>query len=148
MRIRKFKPEDATKLSKLMRETIVTSLSSDYSKKAIKVLSGGYDAEGLIKHSEKTAIFVAFQDGKLLGTISLEGNRIRNMFVLPKLQGKRIGSKLLKYIEKFAKKRREKTLKVRSSLTAFGFYKRLGYCKTRRGSIKLIGPIIWMEKKL
>ena len=131
-----------------MRETIVTSLSPDYSKKAIKVLSDGYTTEGLLKHSGKMAIFVAFQDGKLLGTISLGGNRIRNMFVLPKLQGKRIGSKLLKHIEKFAKKRGEKTLKVRSSLTAFGFYQRFGYLKTRRTSNQLIGTVIWMKKEL
>jgi putative acetyltransferase len=148
MKIRKFTPEDAIKLSKLMRETIITSNTPDYPKKAIKVLVDEFTPKYLIKHSSKDVVFVASQNEKLLGTISLVGNRIARMFVLPKVQTKGIGSKLIKHLEKFAKKKGEKMLRVRSSLTAFGFYQKLGYHKTRKASNKLIGQIIWLRKKI
>ena len=146
MTIRKFLQSDAEELSALMKETVIKSNSKDYSKTAVRNLIDEYTPERLIKDSEKMDIFVASEKFKLLGTISLIDNRISIMFVLPKVQGKKIGSKLIKHVETFAKKEGKATLKVRSSLTAYGFYQKLGYQKTRRASNKFVGPIIWMKK--
>lgn len=93
-------------------------------------------------------IFVASEESKLLGTISLVGDRVSRMFVLPEFQGQKIGSKLIRCVEKFAKKEGKTILRVRSSLTAYGFYQKLGYQKTRRASNKFVGPIVWMKKEL
>lgn len=148
MIIKKFIQSDATNLSKLMRETVVKSNSKDYSKKAIDCLYNEYTPKKLLKDSKRVDIFMASEKTKLLGTISLAGDRITRMFVLPKVQGKKIGSKLIKYVEQFAKKKGKTALRVRSSLTAYSFYQKLGYKKTRRASNKFIGPIIWMKKEL
>ena len=148
MKIRKFLQSDATKLSKLMKETVIKSNSKDYSKEAIQCLCDEYVPERLLKDSERMHIFVASEESKLLGTISLVGDRISRMFVLPKVQGKKIGSKLIKYLEQFAAKEGKTILRVRSSLTAYGFYQKLGYQKTRRASNKFVGPIIWMKKEI
>lgn len=148
MRIRKFIQSDATQLSELMRETVVKSNSKDYSKEAVECLCNEFVPERLLKDSKRMDIFVASEKSKLLGTISLVGYRISRMFVLPKVQGKKIGSKLIKYVEQFAQKNGKTTLRVRSSLTAYGFYQKLGYQKTRRASNKFVGPIIWMKKSL
>lgn len=146
MRIRKFLKSDAKELSELMRETVVKSNSKDYSKEAIKCLCDAYSEEKLMKDSKKMDIFVAAKNSKLLGTISLDEDKISRMFVLPEYQGQKIGSKLIKYVEQFAKKKGITVLCVRSSLTAYGFYQKLGYQKTRKASNKFIGPIIWMKK--
>ncbi|MBI4235128.1 GNAT family N-acetyltransferase [Candidatus Peregrinibacteria bacterium] len=148
MKIRKFLQSDAAELSKLMRETVVKSNSADYSKEAVRCLVDEYTAERLIKDSKKMHIFVASEESKLLGTISLVGDRVSRMFVLPEFQGQKIGSKLIRCVEKFAKKEGKTILRVRSSLTAYGFYQKLGYQKTRRASNKFVGPIVWMKKEL
>lgn len=148
MKIRIFLPSDSTELSKLMRETVIKSNSKDYSKKAIQCLYDAYSCEKLLKDSKKMNIFVAFEKSKLLGTISLVGDRISRMFVLPEFQGKKIGSKLIRHVERFAKREGKIILRVRSSLTAYGFYQKMGYQKTRRTSNKFVGPIIWMRKDI
>lgn len=148
MVIRKFLQSDAAELSSLMRETVIKSNSQDYSKKAVQCLVDEYTAERLIKDSKKMNIFVACEKSKLVGTISLVGDRISRMFVLPEVQGQKIGSKLIRHIEAFAKQEGKTALRVRSSLTAYGFYQKLGYQKTRRASNKFVGPIIWMKKEL
>lgn len=148
MIIREFLNQDATELSSLMRETVITSNSKDYSKEAVQCLVNEYSPERLIKDSKKMDIFVASESSKLLGTISLVGDRISKMFVLPAVQGKKIGSELIRHVEAFAKKEGKTTLRVRSSITAYGFYQKLGYLKTRKTSNKFVGPIIWMKKTL
>jgi len=148
MKIRKIIDSDATELSQLMQKTVIESNSNDYSKKAVQCLVNEYTPERLIKDSKRMNIFVASEKSKLLGTISLVGDRISRMFVLPVFQGKKIGSKLIRHVEAFAKKEGKTILRVRSSLTAYGFYQKLGYQKTRRASNKFVGPIIWMRKEL
>ncbi len=148
MIIRKFLQSDVTELSELMRKTVMKSNSKDYSKKAVQRLCDEYVPERLLKDVRRIDIFVVSEKSKLLGTISLVGNRISRMFVLPEFQGKEIGSRLIKYVEQFAKKNGITNLRVRSSLTAYGFYQKLGYQKTRRASNKFVGPIIWMKKKI
>lgn len=131
-----------------MRETVVKSNSKDYSKEAVECLCNEFVPERLLKDSKRMDIFVASEKSELLGTISLIGNRISRMFVLPEVQGKKIGSKLIRHVEAFGKKEGKTILRVRSSLTAYGFYQKLGYQKTRRASNKFVGPIIWMKKSL
>lgn len=147
MKIRKFISADRIKLSNLMRETVIKSNSKDYSKKAIKYLYDEYSPNNLLKDSEKNAVWVVEEKSELIGTISLVGNRISRMFVLPKYQGKGVGGKLLKHVEKYAKTAGNKFLRVRSSTTAFGFYQKMGFRKIRRSSNKALGTIIWMQKK-
>ena len=52
-----------------------------------------------------------------------------------------------KYIKQ-AKKRGIKETRVASSLTAFGFYKKLGYKRIKKINIDVIGDIIIMKKKI
>lgn len=148
MHIRKFRTQDAHELSKAVQKTLFVSNSGDYSKKSLRFLCNEYTPENLLNHAKRMDIFVAYHNKKLVGTISLTGNRLSRMFVLPQFQRRGMGSKLLRHIEVLAKKRDIKTLRVRSSVTAFDFYKKLGFHKTRRVLHKSIGAVIWMKKEL
>lgn len=148
MKIRLFQYKDADELSKLIGKTVVESNSEDYSKKAITVLVEHFSPKNLIKFSKKKDILVAIEKNKIVGTITLDSNKISAMFVLPNQQGKGVGRKLIKRLEKLAQQKGLELLRVRSSLTAFEFYKKMGYIKTRRASNKFIGPIIWLKKEI
>ena len=148
MLVRFFEDKDAEELSVLIKTTLVTSNSEDYSDKAIRVLCDAYSPDKLVVQSKKADVFVASQNGKLIGTISLDEDLITVMFVLPEYQKKGIGRELLEYVEQQAKKKGIKFLKVRASLTAYKFYEKNGYSKIKNSVHKLIGPLVWMEKEL
>ncbi|MBU1118867.1 GNAT family N-acetyltransferase [Patescibacteria group bacterium] len=148
MTIRKFKKSDTTELSKLMIDTVLESNIKDYTKEAVNHLCEEYTSEKILIDSKKMSIFLAVEESKLLGTIALDDDLILRMFVLPKYQGKKIGKKLVHHIEDIARKRAIEKLKLRASITAYGFYKKHGYKKIKETDIKGIGKIIWMEKDL
>jgi GNAT superfamily N-acetyltransferase len=148
MKIRKFIPEDAKELSTVMRAAVRISNSDDYPPKVIQILCDAYSPEKLLRSARRCHLFVAGEGEKIVGTITLMQNRISRMFVDPKQQRKGIGKKLIQHVERFARKLGLKELKVRASLTAFEFYQKCGYKKTRRASNKFVGPIIWMKKDI
>lgn len=148
MKVKLFQDKDADELSKLIEKTVVESNSEDYSKKAITVLIEHFSPENIIKFSRKKDILVAIEENKIVGTITLDGNRLSAMYVSPNQQGKGIGKNLIERLEKLAKQKGLEILRVRSSVTAFEFYKKMGYIKTRRASNKFIGPIIWLKKEI
>jgi len=146
MRLRKFKKNDAVKTSIVMRQSVTKS--ENLSKKTIKFLCDYYSPKRIVNNSKKMDIFIVHDKDKIYGTCSLLGNRISKMFVHPKYQKKGIGKKLLNHIEKLAKQRGMKRVRVRSSSNAYEFYEKLGYSKTRKVKNKNLGYIIWMKKKI
>jgi len=72
---------------------------------------------------------------------------VRTVFVLPNKQGKKAGSLLMHYLEEIARKESISSLTVSSSITAEGFYQKLGYSALRNEYYGEERTII-MEKKL
>jgi len=52
---------------------------------------------------------------------------VRSVFVLPTKQGKNMGLLLMNHLEEVARKQNIHCLTVSSSVTAEGFYRKLGY---------------------
>jgi GNAT superfamily N-acetyltransferase len=148
MRIRKFRKEDAQKVSNLIRKALVEVNSKDYSRKIITNLCKIYSPKGLMDITKKRDIYVAVEGDKILGTASLQGDAIYGVFVNPRYHGKGIGTKLMNYVEKVAKRRGLKSVGLPASLTAYGFYKKLGYKKFREEVTEKAGRVIIMKKKL
>lgn len=71
--------------------------------------------------------FVAVENGRLVGTVSLGGDRLRQMFVEPDRQKGGLGRRLVGHLEAHARALGIAELELSSSLTARGFYERLGY---------------------
>ena len=72
---------------------------------------------------------------------------VRTVFVLPEVQGRGVGSLLMAEIEKAARSLGVTTLVIPSSLTAEGFYARLGF-RTVRESHHGDERTIVMERQL
>jgi GNAT superfamily N-acetyltransferase len=93
-------------------------------------------------------MYVAVEDERILGTVSLKDNVILALFVNPKFHSKGIGTELMNYVESTARKRDYKQVNVGSSVTAYEFYRKRGYKKVRDEYSPQYGQGIVMEKSL
>jgi GNAT superfamily N-acetyltransferase len=148
MKIRKFQDKDARKLSYLIRRALNEVNIKDYPKSIIVRLSNHNAPSKLIEISRLKDIYVVVDDDRILGTAGLENSNVFSVFVNPTYHGKGIGQRLMAHVERVAKKRGIDRLRLTSSLTAVGFYKKLGYKKIKEVSDKSVGHQIIMEKKL
>ena len=131
MRIRKFKRDDAIKVSNIIRRCLREVVSKDYPKKEIESLCEFFTPSLLIKNLKDRIIFVAVENDKVVGTASLKGDTVFTVFVNPDFHGKGIGSKLMDKVEDLAKKNGCKILKVPSGLSSFEFTKKEDIKKLR-----------------
>jgi GNAT superfamily N-acetyltransferase len=84
--------------------------------------------------AEKLAIrraYVAIVDGAVIGTASLDGRVIRSVYVDPTYQRKGVGAQLIDVLVDLAREQAVSTLSVPSSITAEGFYRKLGFVFVR-----------------
>jgi predicted N-acetyltransferase YhbS len=150
MRIRKFKKEDAKRVSNIIRKCLKEVNIKEYSPKVIVSLCNFFTPSLIISNSKNRTIFVAAEKGKVIGTASLKGDTVFTVFVDPKIHRKGVGSKLMDKVEELAKKKGYKTVKVPSSFGAFEFYKRRGYKKVKinHAKAKNHADTIEMKKRL
>ena len=83
--------------------------------------------KGVVSKLEEWQAYVAVVDGRVVGTVSLNGKTVRVVFVHPDYQGRGIGAKLMDVVENAAKLQSERTLGVQSSITAQEFYAKRGF---------------------
>lgn len=143
--IRKFQKTDAQELSNLICKTLREINSKDYSKEIIDKMCVHFSPEKLAELADDRTVFVALHESKIAGTASLKENIILSVFVDAELQGKGIGTKLMKHVEEVAYKNGYKNVKLPSSITSVEFYKKLGYQKIDE-TVSEFGKNIIMEK--
>lgn len=148
VRIRRFQRKDAARVSYLIRKTLLEVNSKDYPRKVIDFMYNRFTPNHLIETSKRRDMYVVVRKGELLATGSLSGNTIMTVFVNPRFQGKGIGTKIMNHLEGMAKKRNYKTVRIPSSITAYGFYRKLGYRKVEVVVDKNYGKTIIMRKEL
>lgn len=132
--IRRFKESDANTVSALvartLREVNIKDYSAEYIERDVKALN----PEFLIKRTQWTHSYVACEDDKVVGCGSIcpycgkeDESILLTIFVLPEYQGKGIGTKIIKTLEKDEFFLRAKRIEIPSSITACQFYRKLGY---------------------
>ncbi|MBA4139567.1 MAG: GNAT family N-acetyltransferase [Segetibacter sp.] len=103
---------------------------------------------------EKSDILIgAFEDDQMLGCCLLtevekDNVRLRQMAVIPGLQGKGIGRVLMQFAENIARDRCYKKITMHARKSAIGFYEKLGYQVTGEEFEELTIPHYIMEKTL
>ena len=90
--------------------------------------------------------FVAIEDGRVLGTVALEGNRLKAMAV--DADGRGIGRRLVERLEEEARARGLSTIELHARETARGFYAKLGYIAEGETFIEVTIPHVAMRKIL
>lgn len=131
IRIESAQAGDAAAISRVIIAALQASNSADYPASVIERVQRNFSpaaVEGLIASRK---VFVARQGERLVGTASLDGHVVRSVFVDPELQGGGVGSALMAAVERYAGEQAVQTLLVPASLTAEGFYLRLGYTFVR-----------------
>ena len=146
--IRKFKDEDALEASDLIRKTLSEENSKFYPNSVIEYMCNEFSPKFLIELSKEREFFVAIENSKIIGTITIIDNYIGTVFVNPDYQSKGIGTKLMETIENLAKERKIEKLRLQSSTNAVDFYEKLGYSKGEKSQSEEYGVTYEMSKAL
>jgi N-acetylglutamate synthase-like GNAT family acetyltransferase len=118
---------DADAISHVIIQTLKEVNAKDYPDTVIKEVIKNFSKKQIAAKMKQRKVFVIVEKEHIIGTASLEGNLIRTVFILPDKQGKNAGSLLMYYLEEVARKANIPCLTVSSSITAEGFYRKLGY---------------------
>jgi len=151
MPVRRVETRDAQPLSGLIVQNLRQVNSRDYAPEAIEALVLLHTPEKLAEYARSQLTLVCTREDDVVGTASLDGDRVRNVFVAVARHGQGIGRELMRAIEAHARERGVEKLYLLSGLTASGFYERLGYRIVRRFENDLDGiplPVIQMDKEL
>ena len=125
--IRYARPDDGAAISALVQRTVSISNSRDYPAEVVASIVADFGIDKLAARMAQRDVFVCERDDRIVGTISLGGDRLRSLFVWPEFQQGGIGAQLVAHLEAHARVKGVRELMLSSSLTARGFYERLGY---------------------
>ena len=146
--IREFDERDAETVSRLIRNNLTFVNSRDYEPAVIDYMCRLFTPDFLCEISATRTMFVAEENGKVVGTVGLEGDEVCALYVDPDVHGRRVGERLLQRIEDFALSRHVHLLHLSASLTAVGFYEKMGYRSQEKEESELFGHAYIMTKLL
>jgi len=118
---------DVAAVSDLIRRTVRLSNAPDYGVEVAELIAADHAPDKVAQRLAERDVFVCVDGARIVGTIGLGRDRLRSLFVEPGLQGKGVGARLVAHLEAHARKAGVAELQLSSSITARGFYERLGY---------------------
>lgn len=134
MIIRRFRKEDSVELSNVIAETLRTTNIKDYSAEDIENKVGFFTPEKLIERSGWMNLCVVCEEEKIIGCGGIgaywgkeDESSLFTIFVKPEYQGKGIGRKIIETLERDEYFLRAKRIEIPASITAVGFYRKMGY---------------------
>ena len=131
MLIRKFRDEDAIRVSNIIKDGFQISNAPYYSKNSIQEQVEANSAENLIEKAKKVNYFVAVKQDKIVGFGGYDNKKVHTLFVDPEEQRQGIGKKILERILSEAKKEGIISLDSWSTYYAEKFYNNHGFKKIK-----------------
>ncbi|WP_017903862.1 GNAT family N-acetyltransferase [Pseudomonas asplenii] len=125
--IRLARDADAEAISQVIIQALRQSNAGDYSAAVIDRVEQRFGPQDVRSLLGIRTMLVAQQDERIVGTASLDGEVVRSVFVAPDTQGLGVGRALLVEVCRLAREAGVGLLKVPSTVTAEGFYARLGF---------------------
>lgn len=133
--IRRYQPGDEYAIADVICKTLMESNSKDYPPDIIQENINEHSPRIISERANGTQHMYVVCDGDMIvGCGAIDGywgstteSYLMSIFVLPKYQGKRIGSKIISVLESDNYFKRAWRTEVGSSLTAVEFYRRMGY---------------------
>ncbi len=146
--IRRLELDDLHRVSALIRNSLLISTSADYDLEQIGSLAASYSESRLEALATRGLMRVHESAGRVDGVVCLQGERIQALFVSPDRLKRGVGAELIGWAERAAKERGKVCLRVAASLTAVGFYKRMGFIPQRPGRAVGGARVVHMIKAL
>jgi len=125
--IRPATADDAAEISRVVLSALHESNAGDYGPEIIARVARSFTPERAAVQIAERQVFVAVEEKRILGTASLDGAVVRAVFVAPDAQGQGIGRSLVAEVERAGSAAGIAVLTLQSSLTAVGFYSKLGF---------------------
>ena len=134
MVIRRFRKADAQKTFEMIAHTLRTVNIKDYSRQFIEDTVAQLTPPILIDRRENSHMYVICDDEKIIACGAIAGfwgseteSILLTIFVHPDCQGKGVGRKLIETLEKEEYFLRAERIEIPASITAVGFYQKMGY---------------------
>lgn len=134
MIIRRMTESDACAVADMIGRTLIISDSKDYSKDFISQNIASHSVQVLISDLKDDHMYIAVSDDKVIGCGGITGywgskteSYLKTFFVDPDYQKNGIGEKLITAVESDEFFLRAWRTEVGSSITARGFYLKMGY---------------------
>ena len=132
--VRRFEPGDAAAVSALVIETMRTSNLKDYGAAFIEQVVQHFGPENILQKAGWTHFYVAVDGETIVGCGAIgpywdkvDESCLFTIFVHPACQGRGIGRLIVQTLEEDEYFLRAKRIEVPASITALGFYKKMGY---------------------
>lgn len=132
--IRRFSEADAPAVAALIQRTLKISNAADYPPREIDKLVRQHTPEYIRERASWTHFYVACEDGGVVGCGAIGPNWGRSdesclftIFVDPDRQGRGVGRRVVETLESDEYCLRASRVHVNASITARGFYHKLGY---------------------
>lgn len=134
MTIRRFEQGDAAETAEVIAETLRVSNSKDYTPEYIDANIASHSADVLLERAKEGHMYVVCDGSKLIGCGAIAGywgsvteSILLTIFVLPEYQGRGVGRQLIQRLEQDEYFLRAKRIEIPASITAVGFYQKMGY---------------------
>ena len=134
MNVRRFHDADAVEVSALIAKTLRTTNIKDYSQEYIENDVKKLGPEQIIQRAGWTHFYVVCDGDIIIGCGAIgpywgkiDESSLFTIFVLPEYQGKGVGRIIIETLEQDNFFLRAKRIEIPASITALGFYQKMGY---------------------
>ena len=129
--IRPYEDGDGRAMAELVAHTLRVSNGGDYSPEYLDRIAAGHSAEFFAARAEDSHFYVACGGSGIVGCGGITGggseSRLIAIFVRPDLQGRGLGRRIVAALEADEFFTRARRTELSASITAVGFYEKLGY---------------------
>ena len=129
MKIYKAATEDFETVKDITQSTILAVYPHYYPKGAVDYFVNHHSDERILKDINEGNVYLLEDGGETFGTVTINGNEINRLFVLPKAQGRGFGRALMDFAENEIFESHDEIL-LSSSFPAKPIYLKRGYVET------------------